>query len=39
MKVKSLKEYKKKISQLIPFEIYGHVTKLLGLTIKVAVLF
>ena len=34
MKVKSLEEYKKRISQLIPFEIYGHVTKLLGLTIE-----
>ena len=34
MKVKSLEEYKKEISQLIPFEIYGHVTKLLGLTIE-----
>ncbi len=34
MKVKSLENYYKKLSYLIPFEIYGYVTKLLGLTIE-----
>jgi flagellum-specific ATP synthase len=34
MKVKNLEEYKKEISQIIPFEIYGYVTKLIGLTIE-----
>jgi flagellum-specific ATP synthase len=34
MKVKSLEGYKKEISQMIPFEIYGYVTKLIGLTIE-----
>jgi len=34
MKIKSLERYKKELSQLIPFDIYGHVTKLLGLTIE-----
>jgi len=34
MKVKSLKEYRKELSKAIPFEIYGYVTKLLGLTIE-----
>ncbi|PMP97357.1 MAG: flagellum-specific ATP synthase FliI, partial [Thermodesulfobacterium geofontis] len=34
MKVKSLEKYKKEILQMIPFEIYGQVTKLIGLTIE-----
>lgn len=34
MRVKSLEEYRKELSKVIPFEIYGHVTKLLGLTIE-----
>ncbi len=34
MRVKDIEEYKKEVSRLIPFEIYGYVTKLLGLTIE-----
>ncbi len=34
MKVKGLENYYKKLNYLIPFEIYGYVTKLLGLTIE-----
>ncbi len=34
MKVKSLKPYKKRLEKFIPFEIYGYVTKVLGLTIE-----
>jgi len=34
MRIKSLEGYRKELSRLIPFEIYGHVTKLLGLTIE-----
>lgn len=34
MKIKGLENYKKEISRLIPFEIYGYVTKFLGLIIE-----
>ncbi len=34
MRVKSLKPYHRRLEKLIPFEIYGYVTKVLGLTIE-----
>lgn len=34
MKVNSLDKYRKKIEFLLPFEIYGYVSKVLGLTIE-----
>jgi len=36
MKVKSLEVYYKKLEKFLPFEIYGYVTKILGLTIESA---
>ena len=34
MRIKSLEPYKKRLEKFIPFEIYGYVTKVLGLTIE-----
>ncbi|WP_038057674.1 FliI/YscN family ATPase [Thermodesulfobacterium hydrogeniphilum] len=34
MRIKSLELYKKRLEKFIPFEIYGYVTKVLGLTIE-----